>query len=173
MQLLLGCGRSRKKKLALTGREAWDGLVTVDINPDVGADVVHDLRDLPLPFADNSASEIHLYDVLEHTRQQGDWLGFFAEFTEFWRILRPGGHLFATTPMWNREWAWGDPGHSRVIQPETLTFLSQRLYAARLDGEIESNCTDYRHWWKGDFEAVHAHDHGTVFSFVLQAIKRP
>jgi SAM-dependent methyltransferase len=171
MQLLLGCGRSRVKKLFFPGREAWEGLVTMDMNPDVGADVVHDLTVLPLPFADDSAEEIHLYDVLEHTRQQGDWRGFFAEFSEFWRILRPGGHLFALCPAWNDVWAWGDPGHTRVIQVETLSYLSQAAYREQLDCAEPKARTDYRFVWKGDMELVHHQQHGAVNAFVLRAIK--
>lgn len=172
MQLLLGCGHDRKKKLWIVGQQDWSGLVTLDINPDVQPDIVHDLCDLPLPLPDDAADEIHLYDVLEHTRQQGDWLGFFAEFSEFWRILKPGGHLFAIVPAWDGCWAWGDPGHRRVIQAETLSFLSQRVYAEQLDGEAPTNRTDYRRWWRGDFDTIATMDlPGPCFGFVLQAIK--
>jgi SAM-dependent methyltransferase len=171
-QLLLGCGRDRTKKLHVVGREAWDGLVTVDMNPDVAPDLVWDLCDLPLPFADNQVEEIHLYDVLEHTCAQGDWLGLFAEFSEFWRLLKPGGHLFGIVPRWDGAWAWGDPGHRRVIQAETLSFLSQATYAAQLDGAERTNRTDYRRWWRGDFEMVAQVDlSGPCFGFVLEAIK--
>ena len=172
MQLLLGCGRSRKKKLMLPGREAWDGLVTLDMSPDVGADVVHDLCDFPLPFADDSATEIHLYDVLEHTRRQGDWRGFFAEFSEFWRILKHGGLLFAISPKPDGRWAWGDPGHTRVITPECFSFLSQATYAEDLDGEVKSNRTDYRPWYRADFNVLWINDLGEAgYGYTLQAVK--
>lgn len=171
MQLLLGCGHDREKKLHRLGGEQWAGLVTLDMNPGVGADVVHDLTDLPLPFADDSAEEIHLYDVLEHTAAQGDWRHFFAEFAEFWRILRPGGLLFAIVPHWRGEWAWGDPGHLRVIQPETLSFLDQAAYSAELDGAERTNRTDYRFVWRGDLETVMAHEAPPHFCFALRAVK--
>lgn len=172
MEILLGCGHDRSKKIFVKGREAWTGLVTVDMNPAVKPDVVHDLTRLPLPFKTGVADEIHLYDVLEHTRQQGDWRGFFAEFAEFWRILKPGGRLFAICPRWDRKFAWGDPGHTRVIQPETLTFLSQRIYAEQLDGAERTNRTDYRFAWKGDFDLEGLVEPNEVtFGFVLQAIK--
>lgn len=153
MQILLGCGHDRGKKLFLPGRSTWENPVRVDMNPDVAPDIVHDLGELPLPFADGSADEIHLYDVLEHTRQQGDWRGFFAEFAEFFRILKPGGHLFGICPRFDGIWAWSDPGHTRVLTPNTLTFLAQATYAAecRPGG---TNRTDYRFCWQGDFECV-------------------
>lgn len=172
MEILLGCGRDRTKKLFTQGRQEWRGLVTVDMNPQVAPDMVHDLTNLPLPFKADSADEIHLYDVLEHTRAQGDWRGFFQEFAEFWRILKPGGRLFAICPRWNREWAWGDPGHTRVIQPESLSFLSQRVYTDQLDGPVRTNRTDYRFIWRGDFEidgVVEPNE--DTWGFVLRAIK--
>ena len=172
MQLLLGCGHSRAKKLWVQGDEGWRDLVTVDISPDVGADIVWDLW-RGLPFADDSAEEIHLYDVLEHTQAQGDWRGFFFEFGEFWRVLKPSGLLFGICPRWDQKFAWGDPGHTRVIQPETLTLLSHEIYAQQLDGppETRTNRTDYRHVWRGDFDLVFSQQDEVTWSFVLRAVK--
>jgi hypothetical protein len=50
--LLLGAGNSRGKKAHLPGESAnWAGqLVTIDMNPNCGADIVHDLEQRPLPF---------------------------------------------------------------------------------------------------------------------------
>jgi SAM-dependent methyltransferase len=170
MQLLIGCGHSRDKKLFLAGRSEWADLVTLDMNPAAQPDVLHDLTDLPLPFMDDAAEEIHAYEVLEHTRQQGDWRGFFAEFQEFWRVLRPGGTLHATCPWWEARWAWGDPGHTRLIQPESLTFLHQPAYTAecRPGG---SPRTDYRPWFTADFDVIHSERRGEAHHFVLQAVK--
>ncbi len=53
MDLLLGCGRSRVKKLWLGEQSNWNELVTLDYNSDVKPDVVHDLTKHPLPFKDN------------------------------------------------------------------------------------------------------------------------
>ncbi len=173
MQLLLGCGHARVKRLYRQGAQHWTDLVTLDMNADVGADFVATLGpNCFLPFDDDSAEEIHLYDVLEHTARQGDWFGFFHEFSEYWRVLQPGGLLFATVPAWNGAWAWGDPGHTRVIQAETLTFLSQAVYAAECGGPTPTNRTDYRPWWKGDFaiEWTGAVDKACL-GFVLRANK--
>lgn len=171
MELLLGCGHDRTKKVFLRGAEAWSGLVTLDMNPAARPDVLHDLTDLPLPFLDSSADEIHLYDVLEHTRQQGDWRGFFAEWQEFWRILKPNGTLHACVPLWSARWAWGDPGHTRVIQHESLTFLHQPNYTAECGGDTPTNRTDYRPWFSGDFDVI---QHWTLpehYAFILRAVK--
>ncbi len=60
MELLIGCGSSRVKKLHQQGRPDWDGLVTLDLEARHNPDVVHDLN-LPLPFMADVADEIHAY----------------------------------------------------------------------------------------------------------------
>lgn len=171
MELLLGCGHDREKKVRMEGRESWRELVTVDMNPDVGADIVHTLGLGPLPFEDDEADEIHLYDVLEHTGVQGDWKAFFTEFADYWRVLKHGGTLHGLVPRWDGPWAWGDPGHTRVILSQSLTFLHQPHYTAecRPGG---TNRTDYRRWWKGDFDLIFSQAASEAqWAFVLRAVK--
>lgn len=169
IELLAGCGRSRKR--AVRGPqdpEGWDQLVTLDIDPNVKADVEWDLnRRIPLPFDDDHFDALHFYEVLEHTGQQGDWKFFFWQFSDFWRILKPGGRLIGTSPAADSKWLWGDPGHSRVISPECLSFLVQPMY-----GQPESQMTDYRHVYRADFQPVH-HELKTdgKFLFVMEAVK--
>src|SRR5688572_24065546 len=107
---------------------SWRGLTTLDMNPDHKPDVVWDLESVPWPLEDNTFEEVHAYEVLEHLGQQGDWRSFFAHFGETYRVLKPGGILFATVPMWNSAWAWADPSHTRIITLGTLMFLSQAEY---------------------------------------------
>lgn len=171
MEILLGCGHDRARKVGLDERQVFRDLVTVDMNPECKPDIVHTLGLGPLPFEEGEADEIHLYDVLEHTGAQGDWRGFFREFADFWRVLKPGGTLHAICPRWDQPWAWGDPGHMRVIQPETLTFLHQPAYTAecRPGG---TNRTDYRRWFEADFDLVAQSDIGPAqWAFILRAIK--
>ena len=173
-ELLIGCGNSRKKKLTPIGApHEWQNLVTLDIDPDCNPDLVFDLQVIEsdiqrLPFADSSVDEIHAYEILEHFGYQGNWRGFFRLFAEFHRVLVPGGFICATCPSVDSRWAWGDPGHCRVIMPETLVFLSQQAYREQIG---KTNMTDYRHVWKGDFEVHYSNDNNGTHAFILTAIK--
>ena len=172
MQILLGCGRSRARRVRPEGDDRdFTELVTLDMHPGVGADVVHNLERMPYPFADDSADEIHAYDVLEHLGAQGDWLGLLRQFAELWRILKPGGLICATVPRADSPWAWGDPGHTRVISLETLGFLSQAIYADELDGPNPTNRSDYRPWYRADFDLVGAQALDVQLAFILRAVK--
>lgn len=168
MELLLGCGSSRVKKVSSDGNREWNKLVTVDINPDHKPDVVHDLEDIPLPFEDNTFDEIHAYEVLEHTGSQGDYLFFFEQFQDFWRILKPGGWLCGTCPRWDKKWAWGDPSHSRVIQPESFHYLDQQNYINEVG---KTAMSDFRYIYKADFKKFFIQEYEYTFAFVLRANK--
>lgn len=166
-ELLIGCGNSRVKKLGLKSLE-WNGLVTIDHDPNCGADHIHDLDVCPWPFEDNSFDEAHAYCVIEHLGSQGDYRSFFALFTELHRILKPDGIFYAIVPSLTSRWLWGDPSHTRAIPPESLVFLSQAEYRRQVG---VTAMTDFRWLWKGDFEAVAQEDDGSNFMFALRAIK--
>lgn len=168
-ELLIGCGNSRVKQIANKGQEAFDDLVTLDSKSDCGADIIHDLDILPYPFKDGEFDEIHAYCVLEHCGKQGDWRFFFAQFSEFHRILRPNGLFFGICPTHTSEWAWGDPSHTRVIPRFSLGFLSQKMYEC--DVGVSSR-SDFRSIYKCDFSIAYVGDYDEHrHSFVLQALK--
>lgn len=168
-ELLIGCGNSRIKKLMLRGRSDWTDLVTLDMSADAKPDLVHDLNNLPLPFPDNTFSEIHAYEVMEHVGKQGDWRFFFDQWSDFWRILKSEGMFFGTSPAFASPWSWGDPGHTRIISAECLTFLSQKQYNDQVG---KTPMTDYRPYYKADFEAFHLRtNEAKQFEYIMQAIK--
>jgi SAM-dependent methyltransferase len=167
-QLLIGCGNSRRKKLTLDDDWQWSELVTMDHDPNCGADIAHDLEVTPWPVEDGSFDEVHAYEVLEHLGAQGDYKAFFAHFAEIYRVLKDGGLLLATVPAWNDVWAWADPSHRRVISAETLVFLDREQYAAQVG---KTAMTDFRWLWHGDFEPVAAEIVGGSFKFALKAHK--
>jgi SAM-dependent methyltransferase len=197
-QLLIGCGyplhggtstlRSGQRPYRMTLRvhgavDTWDQLTTLDINPDVDPDLKCDLNGhipwLAQPLGKDAFyelegdywDEIHAYEVLEHLGRQGDALSFFAHFSEIWRLLKPGGHLLASVPSKRSGFFWGDPSHSRAILPESLVFLDQNEYVKQCDGPVPTAMSDFRSIYKADFRQVEAHDSGTNFYFILQAVK--
>jgi hypothetical protein len=167
-ELLLGCGAVRDRVLAVDDYQDWSDLTTLDINPDHHPDVVYDIGNIPLPFDDESFDEIHAYEVLEHVGRQGDFRFFFAQFSDFWRILRPNGAICGSCPHLRSAWFWGDPGHTRVIQQESLLFLNQEEYTKQVG---VTPMSDYRHWYKADFQPLFSDTQNGRYFFAMRAIK--
>jgi len=152
--LLLGCGKSRERKIRDSGQQfGFDGdnLTTVDMDPTSTPNVLMDIEDIAsggkFPFPDCSFDEIHAYNVLEHIGKQGDWRGYFTEFGEYHRILKEGGRFFILVPIGGD--AIADPGHTRFFTVNHIGFLAQEFY-----DQIEQGypATDYRWFWKKDFK---------------------
>jgi SAM-dependent methyltransferase len=165
-ELVLGAGNAPEKKVyhAHEGKH-YQNPIRLDIDERCDPDVLWDLNDRPLPFDDGEFDEIHAYEVLEHLGRQGDWRGFFEEWNEYYRLLKPGGHFVATVPSTKSVWLWADPGHTRVICNETLTFLDRMSYEDQVG---KTTMTDYRQWYHGDFLLLWDDDNGTNYSFVLE-----
>jgi SAM-dependent methyltransferase len=146
--------------------KTWEGeLVRVDINPDHKPDVELDLMVLPYPFEDEEFDELHFYDVLEHLWTQGDYHKMFALFTEFWRILKPGGLICGISPWYASPWAWGDPSHRNICGSECLTFLDQREYEKQVG---RTPMSDFRWLWKRSFQKIwHGHEK-ELYAFILE-----
>lgn len=170
-ELLIGCGTRKTKVLFLPDlgqTQEWTQLTRLDIEPSHQPDVVHDLEELPWPFEDNAFDEVHAYEVLEHLGRQGDARSFCAHFSEVWRVLKPGGLLFATCPSINSVWLWGDPSHKRVISSQSLVFLNQPQYTAQVG---KTPMSDFRSFYKADFDIMTQQTNGDTFAFVLRAVK--
>lgn len=171
-ELLLGCGSRTVKDFKLAGdSDKFENVVRLDNNKDHKPDVLFDLCDLRnfgLPFQDNEFDEIHAYEVLEHLAYQGDYKFFFAEFTEYARILKPGGKFFASVPITGSVWVWGDPSHTRTIQLESLVFLSQEQYKLQVG---ITPMSDFRSIYKADFKLIDAAKSPDRLFFCLEVIK--
>ena len=132
---MLGCGHKKPCRfLQMPQSPPESSLVwtTLDVNPNTNPDVLFDLDTIehgnPLPFVNDYFDEIHAYEVMEHYGRQGDYRGFFTGMAELWRILKPNGYLFGTSPGMRSVWAWGDPGHTRAISAEMFSYLTLEMY---------------------------------------------
>lgn len=164
--LLIGCGNSRVKQV-YKGSPEWAGdLTTLDMNPDCGADVVWDMEEFPLPFDDNSFTEMGAFNCMEHWGRQGDWRGYFNEFAEYHRILVPGGTFGIVVPVGGD--AFADPGHTRFFSTNHFGFLNQAFYEHNF---VKGTCfTDYRWFWKKNFDILHLEvDEAHIYALLQKA----
>jgi predicted SAM-dependent methyltransferase len=180
-ELLLGCGNSRAKLLGLPNTElVFKNLTTADCNAECNPDILINLNIVPWYTLDgtkkvvnriveNSFDEVHAYEVLEHLGSQGDVRTFFDTFNEIYRVLKPDGHLFATTPSRYSAWLWGDPSHARVILQETLSFLCHDQIVK--NRKARTAMSDFDMYRKCDFKVIASTDNHVSHIFCLQAQK--
>jgi SAM-dependent methyltransferase len=112
----LGAGHLRKGRIAV---DRW-------ATPDV--DVVVDLEQAWLPFADSSIESMVSHHALEHIGP-----GFIALMDECWRVLKHDAPFRIIVPLFPGSTALGDPDHKRVFQEETF----DRLCVVHTDGFAE------------------------------------
>jgi len=103
------------------GRNKTPGAIGMDSNPKTHADVIHDLGNVPYPFADDEFDEIVSFHVIEHVP---DVMAFV---TELHRIAKPGGQIKIVTPHYsNPDWAT-DPTHRNHLNSYSFNcFIDDR-----------------------------------------------
>lgn len=100
------------------GANKTEGAIGLDNNPRAAADVIHDLGEIPYPFADNEFDLVVSNHVVEHVPDVMAFIG------ELHRVTRNGGRIRLLTPHYtNPDWA-NDPTHRNHINSYTFnTFL--------------------------------------------------
>ena len=73
----------------------------------------------------------------------------------------------ASVPRWDSVWAFGDPGHTRVINEGTLSFLNQDEYMKQVG---KTSMTDYREVYKVSFKPVFMQKDDNNFFFILEKV---
>jgi SAM-dependent methyltransferase len=121
--LHLGCGRQYMK-----------GAVNVDISPNVGADVVHDLASMPWPLPSDAFREVHAFDVIEHLDD------ILRSMEEIHRVCEPGARVLITVPHFSSPNTFTDPTHRHQFSvfsfdyfgdAHALAFYSKARFACR------------------------------------------
>lgn len=109
LRLNLGCGQTK-----------LDGWTGIDISPNSGADIIHDLTVVPWPFDSESVTEVQAAHFLEHLTgaQRMDFMN------ELWRILKPEGTATIVTPYGGSYRAFQDPTHQwpPIVEASYLYF---------------------------------------------------
>lgn len=117
--LNIGCGKNHLRE---------PGWVNIDLSPDVGADLIFDLRTIEqgheLPFHESTVSRILLSHVLEHLQYPLPIL------EEFHRVSKPGGELIIRVPYGSSDIAFEDPTHYRQYFLNSFWYFGQPAYAA-------------------------------------------
>ena len=90
----------------------------VDIDPECGADVIHDLDKLPWPFDDGEFDQVICQDVLEHL---DDLPSVMREIS---RISKDGSAVKIRTPHYSSHYAYTDPTHRHYFGYYTFDHFS-------------------------------------------------
>lgn len=107
------------KKLNLgCGTDIRPDYVNLDISDLEGVDVVHDLNNLPLPFEDNTFTEVLCLDILEH-------IDYPLLLAECHRILESGGRMVIDVPHFSSNNNFVDPTHRHRFSVKTFNFFCE------------------------------------------------
>lgn len=87
---------------------------TMDIDPLINPDHVHDLNQYPWPIKDNTYEKIYASHILEHLTDLPQAM------KQIHRILKPHGTLVLTCPYAQSFGAYVDPTHVHYVIPETF-----------------------------------------------------
>lgn len=109
-KLNIGCGSNI--------REGW---VNLDITNQPGVDVVHDIENLPLPFADDSFDEILCQDILEHVE-------YLPVIKDIYRILAQDGAVHIRVPHFTSRNNYTDPTHKKSFSVSTFDYFAKGTY---------------------------------------------
>ncbi|RMG93763.1 MAG: methyltransferase domain-containing protein [Chloroflexi bacterium] len=112
MKLDIGCGLVGRPDAVKLDLHFWP-----ELTPPDGMMVCANLED-PLPFADNTFTDVRAWDVLEHIHN------LFGLMNELWRVITHDGVLDIVVPRAPHPDAFGDPGHVRFFTPVTFDYFT-------------------------------------------------
>jgi SAM-dependent methyltransferase len=84
----------------------------------------------PIPYTDNHFGSVSAFDFIEHVPRllstpdgQATTFPFINLMNEIWRVLAPGGRLYALTPAYPSPAAFVDPTHVNFITEHTHEYF--------------------------------------------------
>lgn len=102
-----------------SGRKIYPYFINIDKANLPETDMLWDFEQLPLPFKDNSVSEVICEHVLEH-------LANFSEFLEdLYRITQPNGVWRFVVPYYKYEGTYRDPTHKCFFSENTFDYFTE------------------------------------------------
>lgn len=113
---------SRQDNLKLnlgSGRKRYPSFINIDRAKLPETDLVWDLEEVPLPFKDNSVSEIVSEHVLEHISNLPRLL------EEMYRITKPNGRWKIVVPYYKYEGTFRDPTHRCFFSENTFDYFTE------------------------------------------------
>ncbi|MDY6768708.1 MAG: class I SAM-dependent methyltransferase [Candidatus Nanohaloarchaea archaeon] len=149
-RLDLGCGDAKP-----------DGYVGLDAVSTDDADIVHDLRDVPLPFDADRFEHVRAYNSLEHLPDDA----FHRVLKEIARITEAGGTVEVTGPHYLSHNAPAadhyrafsrvsfdvyTPGHEYPT-PEPDLFTVEDIAYTWNDKAVRDPIIRFLRWWRGDY----------------------
>jgi len=110
-----------------SGQNKREGFTGMDRMP--GSDIVHDLLDLPWPFADSSVDELHCSHVMEHFHGE-DQIKIIDEAYRVLKYSEPEGAsakgtLTVIVPAWNSHRQWQDPTHKAPFPEQKALYFNK------------------------------------------------
>jgi len=95
----------------------------------------------PIPYGDRTFDSVSAFDFLEHVPRMlptpdgaSTRLPFVELMNEVWRVLKPGGRLYAVTPCYPSPAAFQDPTHVNIITKATHLYFTGAQPMARIYG---------------------------------------
>ena len=99
------------------GPQKIPGAVGVDINKNIGADIVHDLNKFPYPFKNNQFDRVIAENIMEHLENIPKVM------EELHRICKNGAKLLITTGHFSGIDAFTDPTHKHFFTSRTFDYF--------------------------------------------------
>lgn len=138
IRLNLGCGKKESP-----------GWTRLDISPEVGADIVCDIREgIALP--DDSVIEVQAHHILEHFHDVE------SVFLELYRVCRDGALLDVRVPHYLSHHAYDTLDHVHFFTPGTFVNLDRSRHPVTAFTKFfRFACESWEYGWDEDYIAKH------------------